>query len=337
MNTEPPHNIVQRVAPNVPKSLGIKLAHLLSKQPRFVEFVKRHDNKISKKFKSATTAEDARDVLAELETACGFIANPNFSVEYEPYVNGGCDFRITTPSGIFNAEIKRIRETDAMNRFYCCWNRIIKALRAVPSQCGISLICLSSDVGPQYVQDLDESIDNIITECTARLKECKDHLRNGKSKTFSITSFPKLQIEITHEPKKTPDSPTANFGGAYPIPYTQRESFKFTDHLLGSLRQFKDDLASILIIRSHSTTHDAEELSMAACAIQRHVYEGNESFFQEKGFCGIQGFQGKFKRLSAAVVITGAITTASPRNVLWTNPTAARPFDDTLLQYFGEM
>ena len=335
MTIATPQELVHDIAPDSPEPLRAQLAYWLSTQPRFAQFIETYADKIRRKFRLAQTDEDARDVLAELDTAWRFTANPDNHVVYEPYGDKGCDFRIDTPSGNFNAEKKRIREAAAMSKYYNCLDRIVAAVRAVPSQLGISLECYSLDIGPEYAKAIDGSIDVIVAECLARLKHCKDHLAYGESQKFSITGFQELQIQITHVPQKSADSPTANFGGVYPILYTQKEAFKFTDLLLGHLHQFTADFPNVLIIQSHSTTHHAEDLPMAACEIHQHVADGNERFFQHKKFSNIQDFQDRFTLLSAAIVITG--TDIHPRNLVWVNPAAAKPFDDTLLKYFAEM
>jgi len=334
-----PNKLVQSIAPDGTDRLQAQLALWLGTQPRFTEFIETYADKIRRKFRLAQADEDARDVLAELETAHRFMAVPDYHVVYEPYGDKGCDFRIDTPSGNFNAETKRLREAAAMSIYYSCLDRIVTALRAIPSQLGISLECYSLDVGPEHAHELDQNIDNVIDECLAVLHRCKNNLTPGESQKFSVTGFPELQLQVTHVPDKSPDSPTANFGGVYPILYTQKEPFKFTDLLLGHLHQFTSDLPNVLIIRSHSTTHHAEELPMAACEIHQHVTDGNENFFQRKNFTGIPDFQDKCTLLSAAVVITGTIKASDlrPRNLVWLNPDAANRLDASILEYFVDM
>jgi len=339
MTVKTPIDIVQDIVPDGTPPLRAQLANWLGAEPRFVEFIETHTDKIRRKFRLAQTAEDARDILVELETAKRFIANPEYHVTYEPYGHSGCDFRVDTPSGDFNAETKRIREAAAMSQYYNCRDRIVTAVRAVPSQLGISLKCYSLDVGPEYARALDASIDDIVVECLVNLEHCKQVLSFGKSQEFPITGFQELQLRITHVPQKSADSPTANLGSAYPILYTQKESFKFTDLLLGHLHQYTADLANVLVIRSHSTTHDAEELPMAVAEIDRHVANGNDAFFQRKKFADVRDFRDKFALLSTAVVVTDAKKSSDlqARNPVWANPRAARQLDRTFLEYFAEM
>ncbi len=339
MTIATPQAIIDDILPDGAEPIRAQLAYWLGTKPRFAEFTETNAAKIRRKFRLTQKDEDARDVLAELETAWRFTADSVHNITYEPYGDKGCDFRIDTPSGNFNAETKRIREAAAMSKYYNSLDRIVAAVRAVPSQLGISIECYAFDVGPDYAKAIDDSIDDIVAECLARLEHCKSNLAFGESQKFSITGFSKLQIRFTHVPQKSPDAPTANFGGVIPIPYTQKEPFKFTDLLLGHLHQFTVDVPNVLIIRSHSTTHHAEELPMAACEIHQHVADGNDTFFQRKKFTDIQDFQDKFSLLSTAVVITGTIkaTDIRPRNLVWVNPAAAKPFDETLLEYFAEM
>src|SRR5262249_47038662 len=107
-------DIPRDLAPNGPEPIWRQLHHWLSTVPRFCDFARTYRNKIKSKFKDAREVEDVRDVLAEIETACRFLADPELEVEYEPYGQGKSrspDFCIRSCRyGDFNVETKRIRE-----------------------------------------------------------------------------------------------------------------------------------------------------------------------------------------------------------------------------------
>jgi hypothetical protein len=66
---------------------------------------------------------------------------------------------------------------------------------------------------------------------------------------------------------------------------------------------------------------------------------GEESFFQRKGLEGIYGFEKRFSRLSAAVVIPGAIRAGEEprgRHLVWAN-SRGPSLDRRLLDFLREM
>jgi hypothetical protein len=164
-------------------------------------------------------------------------------------------------------------------------------------------------------------------------------LSDGKSRTYSLSSVLDLELRVQHLPEKLSDTPTANLGGSNPIPYTQKEDFKFTDLLIGHLRQFTVDVPNVLVIKCESTTHESSDLLKATLEIQNQVSDCNERFFQHKKFKDIDDFREQFRRLTATVFITGRITRPSfqPRNTVWENPNAAKRFEASTLEHFVTM
>ncbi len=339
-NCETQSDIPRDLAPNGPEPVWRQLRHWLSAVPRFRDFARTYRDKIRHKFTGAKEVEDVNDILAEIEVACRFLAGPEFEVEYEPYGQGKSrspDFCIRTQQyGDFNVETKRIRESVPVTLYNECLDRVISELRKVPSSLGVSFECYSLALSPGYAQRLNASIDSIRSQCLEALQSAIGKLTSGDSTTIAIKGFEELQFRITHVPEKSPDTPTANFGGVNPILYTQRESFKFTDIFLNSLGQLRPDLPNVLTIRLHSTTHEPEELPMVAIPnIERSAKEGDEHFFREKGFKDIADYKQQVQYLSAVVVLAYWIKAGDdvPRNQVWCNPTATKPLHEAVVEY----
>ncbi len=314
-------------------------AQWLSFEPRFQDFVAKYEKKIKSKFRHARTDEDKRDVLVELETARLFLANSSMDVDYEPHCSSGPDFCIRSVHGSFNVETKRIREADATTLYNDCVSHVISELRKVPSSLGFSIDCNLLVGSPEYARRLHSSTDSIIVQCMEALKGCKATLSHGETRAFPIAPFEELQIRFTHVLGKPPDSPTADFGGVSPIFYTQRESFKFTDLMLGCLRQLRPSLPNVLLIRCHSITHEPEELEMAKDEICRLGAEEDVQFFQKKGFTTVEDFHTQFKLLTAAVVVSDSVKIPNThgRNLVWENPSPALRLNAAQIEYLQAM
>jgi hypothetical protein len=263
-------DIPKDLAPNGPEPVWRELHDRLLTVPRFHNFVEANRGKIKSKFANAGGNEELRDVLAEIEIACRFLVNLQFDVDYEPYGDGQSsnpDFRIRSLHGDFIVEGKRVREAAHVVLFYKCIDRIISELRKVPSPLGMSFKFRSSNLARDDASRLNSSIDPIISQCLEALRSAIGKLTSGDSMIMAIKGFEELQLCITHVPEKSPDTPTAFFGGDFSTLYTQKESFKFTDLVLNSLGQLRPELPNVIAIRLHSTTHEPEELRMVTIAL----------------------------------------------------------------------
>lgn len=333
------NELVRAIFPNVDNPLSYHFANWLESNDRFHEFAETYVDKLRRKFRDAKTFEDECDVWAELDTARRLTANLEYRVQYEPYGEKGCDFYIETPGGRFNAETKRVRETVVVSQYYDCREKIVAAVREIPSQLGISLECFSLDTGPEHFRSVCLQIDSIVAQCVAKVVECKAQLSDGKSRTYRLNGVRELNLRVQHLPEKSPDTPTANLGGSNPIPYTQKEDFKFTDLLIGHLGQFNVDAPNVLVVECQSATHEASDLLKATWEIQNQVSNCNELFFQRKKFKNIDDFIELFRRLSATVFITDRNTLPSfqTRNTVWENPMASKRLEASILEYFRTM
>lgn len=304
--------------------------------PRFRSFVERNQQKIDRKFRHSETAEDKFDVLTELDTVRRFLALDHFDVEYEPYGKKGADLRVSREGTSFDAEVKRIREVAAMERYSHCIGKLVETARQIPSAMGVQFSCFV-DAGPEFAFTVEQHLDSLVRECDALIRDCS--LSDGKSQSYCFEAVPELRITISHVPEKAADTPTANFGGVTPILFTQNESFKFTDLVLGCFRQFTSNFGNVLIVHCHSTTHWAKELPMAICEIDRLAQEGDEEFFRKKKLEGIADYLKKLTLLSAVVVVTGRgrVPAVNPQNLVWLNPKSAKPLDKVTTDALQQM
>lgn len=113
------------------------------------------------------------------------------------------------------------------------------------------------------------------------------------------------------------------------IPYTQKESFKFTDIILDKLKQLRPDMPNIIFIRSNSLTHEAREVDEAFKAIRQRYMSNDIQFFKRKGYMTLNEFSSYMTRLSAIVArddsipIPGIGSEILPRNLVRTYSDAA--------------
>ncbi len=198
--------------------------------PRMECFCLENARKIRSKIESAKMTEDLRDVLAELEVALRLLANSFFDLEYEPR-GGGPDFRVKDGGDAFFVEIKRVREAVATTTYRHCVDRIIAELREIPSPFGVDVCCIEMGEGPAFAQRFEEAVPGVVAECVLALRTCIVELKNDEERKIRPRVFPALEVTFIRVPEKAPDSPTANSLCVSPMLFTQRESFKFTDHL----------------------------------------------------------------------------------------------------------
>jgi hypothetical protein len=167
--------------------------------------------------------------------------------------------------------------------------------------------------------------------------------KSGTHTDFRATSFGRnfhVEVKRIREPEDAIAACAAasNQGGfiRWAIPYTQKESFKFSDHLTGCLGQLCADVGNVLVIKIDSTTHEPIEL----CGAIYQLLNGElpESYFRDKGFSGRSDFLGRWRLLSAAVVLTRWETVEGDRaNVSWCNESAAYPLPDGILKHLKSM
>jgi hypothetical protein len=183
-------------------------------------------------------------------------------------------------------------------------------------------------VAPAYGDDLAGVINSVIGDCVGAVHRFKNELKPGQSSTLSPSDFPDLQLKFSYLAEKLADSPTALTVVQYPVICKRNEALKYEDKVLSSLHQCRKGHPNVLVIWLHSVSYEPGPLEIALAQIRQQADEGNETFFQDKEFKGIQEFEDKLALLSTAIVMSGG-----GRNLVWANPKG--PFlDERVLHDF---
>ena len=155
-------------------------------------------------------------------------------------------------------------------------------------------------------------MDPLVREVVEAVHRYEKDLEVGASARFHSTVFPCLKVILIRDDKSPPGSVSVPM---YPIFYTQKESWRYTDIIFRSLLQLREESRNVLIIVTHSDTHTPEQLKVAVEWICKRVREGDEAFFKGKEFEGIDDFRRRFSVLSAVVVMGCGMTD----NLVWPN------------------
>ncbi len=162
----------------------------MTENPAFLTLIENYRDKTRAKVRRCGTEHALRDLLWELEIAHLLLKNRDFEIEYEPYGTGGSrspDYRVSVVSGgSFNLEATRIREGSSETRFQI-WEKEIKdAIRAVPSQVGVTLTVGNLVSDSELLDRLDSHRDVIKALIIERVAQADDQLLLGKSRRYSI-------------------------------------------------------------------------------------------------------------------------------------------------------
>lgn len=311
----------------------------IANRPDFGLFVSEHKATIEKKLRNAMSTEDRLDVLAELEFAYRGIGQPGWRFKYEPYGTGKArspDYQVSIGySYTFNMEVKRVREgiqTLALHNFI---GDVLTALSEVPTGCGAIINILDMDDVEGFIQRLVAAKPRVIESCVKAALEQTPRLADNDSVDVPLLGFDsdELRIQLVRMGHRPADYPTRYLAGGLSIPYTQRESFIFTDIICGALGQLRDGVPNVLAVRVQSCTHESIEFDYAISAIESRARAGEHEFFQKKGIADASQYLNLRRRLSAAVVV--ADWTSTPgyvNNHVWINTDAAIPLADQIIE-----
>jgi hypothetical protein len=310
-----------------------RLRAWMDHRPAFQRFVLAHAAAIRKKLLQAVDPEDRSDVLAELEFAYRGLQQPGWEFDYQPPGTGRvrtADYRVRI-GGIeaFNLEVKRVREGKETLALQTFVQDILVALKAIPTGCGVSIHTPAQSDTDGFVDRLEEAKKRVIRSCVETAREQTQGLSAGDTVEVLISDFDSDDLRITLERlgHRPADFPTVNLGGVMAIPYTQRESFKFTDIICGAVGQLRDGMPNVLAVRVQSCTHENVEFDHAVAALGRLASSQGDDYFRRKGFDDAADYHRQLLRLSVAVVVNDW-TSADPgqqQNHVWRNPEAAVP------------
>ena len=103
------------------------------------------------------------------------LANSSYELDYEPYGSepaANPDFRVRLASGLYNVEVKRIREGVATVLYNECTAKIVKELaRSHLKHAG--RYAVNRWTGPELANRLHAAIDSVVAECAAALNRWK--------------------------------------------------------------------------------------------------------------------------------------------------------------------
>lgn len=310
-------------------------AHWRNTHVSFADFVGQNIDKIARKVRRAAGDEhDEGDVLAELEVAKFLLVKGHAVIEYEPFGTGDAnpDLRVSQRAESCCIEVKRIRRSDANTRQSKFLTELVECLSAVPSNLGFSIDNYQLDADSKYVSHFSKNKERIFDDCRAAVFEYSGRDKLGCPSTFIVPNAGGLEITFYRCDDKDPSRPASYFGGVEPVIFkdAQDEWKKYSDKLCECLRQFRPNTANVLALRITSSTHRPSGLFEAVRSIDRLVREGDQGFFQRKGFESIDDFRHQFAKLSAVCVIPHLMT----ETTLWKNPAAMHPLSASLATLF---
>jgi len=320
---------------SAPSQLRSRFRRLWMGSPRFRTFAASYSCTIQRKLREAVELQDAADVFAELETAAWLLSNSSFDVVYEPYGRVGVDFRVRCDEGDFNAETKRIRETEGTTTLDECLTTIISAIREIPSELGVSIECDAIGVAPTFGSRLRDVLDVVVRHSCAAVNGLKEKLKDGATEVITFDAFPDLRLRVAHIPGKDPNSPTAKFGGVSPLLYTQKGSRKYADRILDAVGQLRDGVPNVLALWSDSITHEADELRFAVQEIEQSIRDNEDGIFVKRGFKDTSDFAERFRLMTAVVAVSQEHPVASPlgSNVMWLHPHPETPLCSSVVKW----
>lgn len=301
----------------------------------FADFVGQNTDKIASKVRRAAGHEhDEGDVLAELEVAKFLLVNGQAVIECEPFGTSDAnpDLNVSLAEDSCCVEIKRIRRFDANTQQSAFLTELVECLSAVPSNLGFSIDNYQLGVHSEYASHLSKNKERILDDCRAALIEYSGRTKPGYPSTFVVPNAGGLEITFYRCDDEDASLTTSYFGGVEPVIFKdqQDEWKKYSDKLCECLRQLRPKTANVLALRITSSTHRPSGLYEAVRSIDRLVREGDEVFFQRKGFESINDFRHEFSKLSAVCVIPHEIT----ETTLWKNPEGMYPLGESLAELF---
>jgi hypothetical protein len=308
------------------------------KNENFKKFVQDNKEKIRRKLDNAKTAEDKADVLCELEIANSLLLVSLFALVYEPHGGSGRrrpDFLVSA-SGVqdFSVEVKRIRESAAAGSFSRFQRAIVEAVHEVPSTLGVSLDIIDLNATAELATRLCDVTHSVIDQCVEAIQALESRLMAEEFVAIPVRGFEEeVRFTVEKIAGKSPASPTAYLGGVSPVPYTQKESFKFTDLLCDCLGQLRPGLANVLAVRIHSCSHESQDFNEALHELGKRARAQDDEFFQKKGFLGAEDFLIQAKALSAVLIKSdwSPLSSDAEFNVVWRNRGAAILLKDQIV------
>jgi hypothetical protein len=327
MNEPCPYCPVCEVVHDWPDWARAKVAAWAKDCQRFKDFIVANATKVRAKF---SEAKEPGDVLVELEIGRGVLADPQFDLEYEPGGgdrNRGPDFRVR--AGVlpdFFLEVKRTREAAASRAINEFVGAVVAAARGVPSGLGISVSLLPEATPSDLAERLAGARAGAVALCLSAIADSDAALSPGESRDYPVAGFDgEVVLSLIRLPDKPPDTPTADLGGCWAVPYTQKESFKFSEQVASCLGQLVEGAANVLVVKIDSSTHGPVELPKAMRELVGRADAGHDDYFSKRKAVSAAYFRRRWPALSAVVVksVWSCTITGVSAGCVWVNPDAA--------------
>ena len=306
----------------------------------FRRFVTKYQGKIRAKLEGAKEEQDLVDILWELELAHLLLKDSSVAVEYEPYGSGASrapDFCVTRKSLQLNLEARRIRTPALESRFEVWEQRMADAIRAVPSDVGVSLTIPGMQPKGALFDLLERKQGEIQSEIASLISSANQALGLNESVDHVIEEEEGgLQITITKPSKKAAPGETSYYGGSFPVWFSNREFAKFGDIICDKLGQLRPGMPNLIVVHAGSACFNGSDCEDAVTELSILGKQGNEKFFIKKGFRGSQDFFDHTKRLSGVVFRSNWIG-PNDRNFFWRNTHSECGIDSELAKFFAQL
>src|SRR5688572_11766009 len=334
-----PEELLIHIGADSGKFFGRALLTWMKRNAAFRSFVERYRNKVRAKLRGCDTENKRFDLLWELEVAYLITKSSDFALQYERYESGTSrapDYSVSHRLTVqFDAEVTRIRKTEAetgLNE----WESEIKAtIRAVPSDLGVSL-SITAEFTPDLLRRLKAARKDI-TRFLAKTISSMQTRREAIGQRAVPGFEDELEILITKSPLITDRTHTSYYGADIPVGYSQREFTKFGDIICDKIRQFRKGTPNILIIGSDTDAHEFLDCREAIENLMRLAAEKNDEFFRKHGFFGVTDFLAQFAGLSGVVFRNRWRSDERFLNSIWSNPEAFHSLPSEIWEYLRTM
>lgn len=299
---------------------------------RFRAFCVRYRSKIRKKWRTAATHEDKRDLFSELEVACLLCETGN-DVEYEKY--GASPTRspdltvLSSEETVANFEVCRIRETSRMSDFWRWQDTVGERVKQLNLPLYIQLNWDDLRDPMEVFDGLREAFDGAIEDIVSDVRRLANDISPGEERTWPLTSLSDV-MSVTVIGKRESSATASYWPGIFPVIYTQKEYRKFGDVILAKLGQMRPGEPNTIVVHITSTTHEKIDVVEGI----RNLINAPETFFEQRGEVRNRSdFIDKLRHLSAVVVRSSWTSPERSRNEIIQHRGANYPLPESLTNY----
>lgn len=295
----------------------------------FGEFFGKYTAKINKKLAS-TTAEDRRDVFAELAVAHHLLLIPGLSLTYEPFgiKTIGPDFEVAkSGQAWFFSEVKRIRPSQRSTCINTLMAALVAKLRYAVPEWNYTIDLNVGDAASVFEVPDGTTLKTCVAKCIDAIVSLTRQW-DGKDKWVTVPlTFGEVRFGLHKSERRDPAERSGYLGGAIEIPYTQSEHKKIADDLLRKLRQLRAGSMNLLVILSDGDTHEDVDFEGAVTYLMSCADQADDTVFRKAKLSGASEFLDLFRHLSAvALKFKWSRQAAAPDSFrVWRNPRAATP------------